>query len=124
MLLRLVIFDLDGVLCGYDVGRRVEILARIAGREPEAVREALWGSGFEDGADSGVYPTAASYLEAFRERLGYPLTLAQWIAARREAMTPDAEVLDLARRVREETGIAVLTNNAVRNVALNRGRRS
>lgn len=111
MPLRLVLFDLDGVLCRYDVGRRVEALARLAGRRPEAVHAELWGSGFEDDADAGLYPTPEAYLEAFAARLGYPISREQWIAARRAGMSPHWDVLALAERLKREVTIGVLTNN-------------
>lgn len=111
MLPRLLIFDMDGVLCRYDVGVRVEALARMAGRAPKAVHAALWGSGFEDDADAGLYETAEQYLEAFRERLGYRLTVEEWIAARRAGMQPDKSVLTLVERLKSRAEIAILTNN-------------
>lgn len=111
MPLRLVLFDLDGVLCRYDVGRRVAALARLAGRRPEAVHAELWGSGFEDDADGGLYPTPEAYLEAFAARLRYPISREQWIAARRAGMSPYWDVLALAERLRQVVAIGVLTNN-------------
>ncbi|MBC8037465.1 MAG: HAD-IA family hydrolase [Rhizobiales bacterium] len=108
---RLVIFDLDDVLCRYDLGRRLRALSRISGKTPRDIRAAIWDSGFEDDSDAGGYPDPASYLGEFGRRLGHPITCSEWIAARREAMIPYPQVLDLARRIGETARIAIYTNN-------------
>jgi HAD superfamily hydrolase (TIGR01509 family) len=111
MVLRLVIFDMDGVLCGYDRGIRLAALARASGRPAEAIEAAIWGSGFEEAADSGRYRGGAQYLAAFNEHLGFPLPRDQWIAARRQGMTASRDVLDLVRAVRRGCAVALLSNN-------------
>src|SRR5689334_17762106 len=90
---RAVIFDMDGVLCRYDLENRLAALAGLSGRSPEDVKQSIWGSGFEEDADSGRYADGAAYLKAFGERLGHAISAAEWIAARRASMTPDPEVL-------------------------------
>jgi len=110
MSLEAVVFDMDDVLCRYDLRGRQERLAALAGSTAEAVHEAIWASGFEDAADAGAMD-AGGYLAAFGERLGYPLTGEQWLAARRQAMHPTAAILDLARALKPRVTIAVLTNN-------------
>ena len=108
---RLVIFDLDDVLCRYDLGTRLRALSRLCGRTPRDIRAAVWDSGFEDESDSGGYPHSQDYLAEFGRRIGHPITCAEWIAARREAMTPTPEVLELARRIGERARLAIFTNN-------------
>lgn len=108
---RLVIFDMDDVLCRYDLGPRLRALSRISGKTPRDIRAAIWGSGFEDDSDAGGYPDPANYLAEFGRRLGHPITCAEWIAARREAMTPSPEVLELARHIGEKARVAIYTNN-------------
>lgn len=108
---RLVIFDLDDVLCHYDLGQRLRALSRISGKRPRDIRAAIWDSGFEDDSDAGGYPDPAQYLAEFGRRIGHPITRGEWIAARREAMTPSPEVLDLARRIGETARMAIYTNN-------------
>jgi glucose-1-phosphatase len=110
--IRLVVFDMDDVLCRYDRPRRVALLAALAGKSPAAVRDAIWGSGFEDCSDAGALD-AARYLREFGARIGYPLTLAQWIDARRASMTPDAAMLALAAEVKRTADVALLTNNGL-----------
>ena len=61
-----VIFDMDDVLCRYDLGRRLRALSRITGKMPRDIRAAIWDSGFEDAADSGGYPDPDHYLDRIR----------------------------------------------------------
>lgn len=110
MKIEAVVFDMDDVLCRYDLKGRQAELARLAGSTPEAVHAAIWASGFEDSADAGAFD-GPSYLAAFGQRLGYPLSRDQWLAARAAAMHPDERMLDLVRRLKSRVGIAVLTNN-------------
>lgn len=106
-----VIFDMDDVLCRYDLGRRLRVLARITGRMPRDIRAAIWDSGFEDEADTGGYPDPGHYLSEFGRRIGYPITREEWVAARREAMQPWPAMLELAARIGEQARIAIFSNN-------------
>lgn len=106
-----VIFDMDDVLCRYDLGRRLRALARITGQMPRDIRAAIWDSGFEDAADTGSYPDPDEYLGEFARRLGYPLTRAQWVEARREAMQPWPDMLALAKSIGAQARIAIYSNN-------------
>ena len=108
---RLVIFDMDDVLCHYDLGRRLRALAQISGKTPRDIRAAIWDSGFEDDADSGGYPDANVYLAEFSYRIGHPVTRQQWIAARRESMIPSSDVLALAEAIGKVSRLAIYTNN-------------
>jgi len=106
-----VIFDMDDVLCRYDLGRRLRVLSRLSGRMPRDIRAAIWDSGFEDEADTGVYPDPEDYLKEFGQRLGYPISRDEWVAARRDAMTPWPEMLTLARAIGSEARLAIYSNN-------------
>jgi glucose-1-phosphatase len=108
---RLVIFDMDDVLCHYDLGRRLRALSQRSGKTPRDIRAAIWDSGFEEDADSGGYPDADVYLSEFSQRIGYPISKAEWIAARRESMIPSADVLALAKTIGRVSRIAIYTNN-------------
>jgi HAD superfamily hydrolase (TIGR01509 family) len=108
--IRLVIFDMDGVLDRYDLGARLDRLAAATGKSANAIHAAIWKSGFEDAADAGKF-SAEEYLKGFGERVGAPISRAAWIAARRAAMHPDLDVLEVAQRLKQRAGIAVLTNN-------------
>lgn len=105
-----VLFDMNDVLVRYRKDARIAHLARIARLESAAVEAAIWGSGFEDSGDSGAMD-ADGYLEGFGERLGVPLTEAEWTAALAAAVTPITETLALAAAIHPRARVAVLTNN-------------
>jgi FMN phosphatase YigB (HAD superfamily) len=105
-----VVFDMDDVLCRYRIERRLARLAEWSGKTPDEVHAAIWRSGFEDAAERGDW-AADDYLREFGRRIGYPLTLAQWVEARRIAVEPDEAVLEVARRVARRLVVAMLTNN-------------
>lgn len=107
-----VVFDMDGVLCRYRIERRLALLASWSGRSAEAIRAAIWGSGFEDQAERGLV-SADDYLTGFGERMGYPLSAAQWVEARRVAIEPDTAVLALARALGRTRPVGVFTNNGL-----------
>lgn len=108
--LKLVLFDMDNVLCDYDRGERVRCLAELAGTTSDAVYKAIWESGFEFLGDSGALD-AADYLQGFGQHIGYPLSLEEWVEARRRSMKANSAMLEVADRLRETVDIAVLTNN-------------
>lgn len=108
--IKLVLFDMDNVLCDYDRAKRVAYLAELARTTSEAVHTAIWDSGFELLGDSGTLD-AVDYLRGFGERIGYPLSLEAWVEARRRSMRADRAMLKIAARLRETVDIAVLTNN-------------
>ena len=105
-----VVFDMDGVLCHYRIERRLALLASWSGRSPDAIHAAIWRSGFEDQAERGVV-SADDYLKGFGERMGYPLSAAQWVEARKAAMEPDLPVLSLARQLSSDRRVGMFTNN-------------
>jgi glucose-1-phosphatase len=105
-----IVFDLDGVLCDYRIERRLALLASWSGRSADAIHAAIWGSGFEDEAERGLL-SADDYLKGFGERMGYPLTAAQWVEARRVSMAPDPAVLALARQLATARPVGMFTNN-------------
>jgi glucose-1-phosphatase len=107
----LVIFDMDDVLCHYDLGRRLRYLASLADTTARDVRTALWDSGFEEAADAGGFPDPDIYLAEFGKRLGYPITETEWVEARRHAMTANTEVLVIAALLKSQTEVAIYTNN-------------
>jgi putative hydrolase of the HAD superfamily len=106
-----VIFDMDDVLCRYDLGRRLRALSRITGKMPRDIRAAIWDSGFEDQADSGGYPDPDHYLSEFGRRLGHEISRAEWVAARRDSMQPWPDMLALAEKIGGQARIAIFSNN-------------
>jgi len=108
---RLVIFDMDDVLCHYDLGKRLRALSRLSGKTPRDIRAAIWDSGFEGDSDAGGYPDPDEYLAEFGRRIGHALTKAEWIEARRQSMTPSPDVLDLAQAIGRSARLAIYSNN-------------
>jgi len=108
---RLVIFDMDDVLCHYDLGKRLRALSRFSSKTPRDIRAAIWDSGFEGESDAGGYPDPEEYLAEFGRRIGHELTKAEWIDARRQSMTPSPEVLALARAIGRSARLAIYSNN-------------
>lgn len=104
------IFDMDDVLCTYDVGRRIEALAGLSGRSEAEIHAAIWQTDFLDRADRGDF-SADDYLGEFGRRLGCPLTRAEWVEARRLSMVPDQAMLDLVKELGQNHQLALLTNN-------------
>lgn len=105
-----VVFDMDGVLCHYRIERRLALLASWSGQSKDAIHAAIWSSGFEDEAERGVV-SADQYLRGFGERMGYPLSAAQWVEARRAAIEPNLAVLSLARQLSTHHPVGMFTNN-------------
>lgn len=108
--IKLVLFDMDNVLCDYDRAKRVACLAELAGTTSDFVHNAVWDSGFESLGDPGALD-AADYLRGFGERIGYPLSLDEWVEARRRSMQADHAMLKIVGCLRETVDVAILTNN-------------
>lgn len=111
MAISTLICDFDGVMSGYDVPCRLDVLAQMSGLSRDEVYGRLWLSGFEDEADSGFYPEPEDYLEQFGERLGTRITRAQWIEARRAAMQHWPGMHALVGSLTPGMRLALLTNN-------------
>jgi len=109
--IELVVFDVDGVLAHLDPARRLAQLSRFAGKSAEFLHQALYASDFERSAEAGSYVPGSEYLAELNRRIAGTLTRAQWIAARRAAMTPIPAALAIAQRLRDHVRVATLTNN-------------
>lgn len=106
-----VVFDMDEVLCHYRLDRRLARLAEWCGRTPDEIHAAIWRSGFENAAERGEWD-ADAYLAEFGARIGYPLSVAEWVEARRIAVEPNEAVLAEVRRLADHgLTVAMLTNN-------------
>ncbi len=105
-----VIFDMDGVLCRYHFDRRLARLSELTGVAPDVINDVIWKQGFDEEGDAGRY-SADEYLRLFCERIGAPLTKDEWLDARAVSIEPDREMLDLARGLKGEVTLSLLTNN-------------
>jgi putative hydrolase of the HAD superfamily len=107
----LVVFDMNDVVCRYDLSRRISVLSHYSGVGEDKVRARIWNSGFEDQSDGGRFPDRDGYLSEFCRRLEARITAAQWIEACRFSITPYMEVLGLAKDIGRGTRIALFSNN-------------
>ena len=110
-MIELVVFDMDGVLAELDRPRRLALLTEMTGKPPGFLQAAIWDSNVEPGAETGAYATGAEYLAEWNRRTGCRLTRAQWVRARREAMTVQHDTVRIAAALFDQCGIAMLTNN-------------
>lgn len=110
MPIKAIIFDMDDVLCAYEVSRRITRLAALSGRSAAHVKAAIWDGDYFARADRGEW-TAEQCLAEFGARLDFRLSRADWVMARREAMTPFDDMLALVSQLRSHVQIALLTNN-------------
>jgi len=106
----LVLFDVNGVLYGYDKPARVACLSRITGKAPAAIECAIWRSGFEDQGDAGAM-SAEEYLHRFGQHLGHALAVNEWAEALLASLAPIPPMLLLASRIGARAKLGVLTNN-------------
>ena len=98
--IEIAIFDLDDVLCRYDLGSRLRALSRISGKTPRDIRAALWDFGLRGRQPipgvtrrrRNISPNSAG-VSAIRS------ARAQWIEARRAAIAPWPDMLALTREI-------------------------
>lgn len=108
--IRSVLFDMDGVLYAYDFENRLKLLESALDVRAETIRAQVFDSGLERAGDVGDLDTDA-YIAAINEALSVDVTLRQWVAARKWAMAPAPQVIDMARELTNKVEIALLTNN-------------
>jgi hypothetical protein len=65
----------------------------------------IWTSGFEDEAEGGRFADGESYLAAFSQQLGKPVSRQQWIDARATAMNHWPVMHDLVGGLAGHTGL-------------------
>ena len=53
-----VVFDVGDVVCRFDPESRLHALARLTGRSPAEIQQAIWGSGLDHRADRGEIDAA------------------------------------------------------------------
>lgn len=107
----LFVFDMDGVIYDYDWRVRVADLVERTGRSVEEMRGAWWEVGREHQAEAGHHADGAAYLAAMNEAFGAALTVEDFVANRRAAMTVRPGVVAAVARAAELGQVSLLTNN-------------
>lgn len=107
----LYIFDMDDVLYDYDWRKRMARMTDLTGLSLSQMRDLWWNDEGEWAAEAGVFATPEAYLEAFQSAIGCSVAEADWVQARREAMTPRPEAIAAVARAAELGDVTLLTNN-------------
>ncbi|MBI5160986.1 MAG: HAD-IA family hydrolase [Micrococcales bacterium] len=107
----LFVFDLDDTLFDYDWRQRMAALTELTGHDLGELRRRWWNLEGEGRAEAGGYPDGAAYLAAANAALERSIGVADWLAARRSAMTPRPGALAAVARASELGRVSVLTNN-------------
>ena len=110
--LELLVLDVNGVLYTYDRQRRIDTLARLLDREPDAIEAAIFDSGLEDAADAGELGPE-EYLAAVGRALHVRFDRHAWRTALTEAVAPNDEVLTLLGRIVTPVEMVTLSNNGL-----------
>lgn len=110
--IRLALFDMDDVVYAYTRADRIAHLAAVTGLDPAFINDRVWSEGLEAAADGGAFPTPELYIGSWRDRLGYPLAVEDWVEARRRGMRLIPGTLAVIERlIAAGTVVGVLTNN-------------
>lgn len=108
----LYLFDFDKTLYAYDNRYRLPALARATGVTQYRLAKSWWAAGYETRAESGEWPDAESYLDAFAEVTGgRRLSLDEWADARRQAMTRNDVVVGALQDAARHGAASLLSNN-------------
>lgn len=110
MSVRVLLFDLGGVVCRFLPERRLAALAALAGVNAAEVSVRIWESGLDAAFDVGEY-RAEEMARAIRERLGIAASDTDIEEGWATAFEPDTEVLALIAAARDRYRTALLTDN-------------
>lgn len=109
--MRAVIFDLGGVVFHYSPEVRWRKFAALTGEAPIEVRKRLSDSGYSQSCDAGRLKGERAYAAGV-DLLGTRLSLERFCDIWVSVFTPNAEVIDIARKLKRRCSIALLTNNS------------
>ena len=113
MPIRLVIFDMDNVLYGYDHAYRLNALAAMTGKPAEEIDAVVFKGPEEKAAEAGTPRTAAEYLSQYQRLLGYPISRETWVKIRRDIMTEWPDMLSHVEAIKQNHEVVLLTNNGM-----------
>lgn len=108
--LRLVFFDLGGVVCQFLPERRLVAFASETQLGAEEIQHKLWDSGFSAACDAGRYSSSEMYTHIC-QRLGVSLPQREVHRLWTLAFEPNAEILTTVAAVRRHLPTGLLTNN-------------
>ncbi|MDX1401539.1 MAG: HAD family phosphatase [Kiloniellales bacterium] len=107
---RAVVFDLGGVLCGFDPPRRLAAISKATGLTQGDIKARIWDSGFDRECDEGRF-TLKEIFEEFPRRLGTDLPPEKVTSLYFAAFPEWPEVIALVDRLHPAIRRAILTNN-------------
>lgn len=102
---------MDDVLFDYDWRVRMNGLTELTGHDLPELRERWWHDDGEWAAEAGRFADADAYHAAFTRALGSDISVADWLANRRSAMTAWPESLAAVERAAQLGSVSLLTNN-------------
>ncbi len=109
---RLVLFDLGGVLFRYQPEVRWQAFSEQTDLAAEEVRRRLSSSGYAMACEQGRFRGNRAYREGIRA-LGSRMSMERFVQLWVSAFRPDEDVLDIARRVQDAgLAIAIFSNNS------------
>jgi putative hydrolase of the HAD superfamily len=108
--LRLVFFDLGGVVCHFVPARRLTAFAARTQLQVEEIQTVLWDSSFAAQCDAGQYTSTAMYAQIC-QRLGMSLPRHEVKRLWALAFELNAEVIAIATALRRHLPTGLLTNN-------------
>ncbi len=112
MSIRVVLFDLGGVLFRYQPEVRWQAFAEQTELTAEAARARLSASGWAMACDQGRYRGNRAYREGIKA-LGSRMSMERFVQLWVSAFRPDEAVLEIARRLQAAGfAIAIFTNNS------------
>ena len=109
---RLVLFDLGGVLFRYQPEVRWQAFSEQTDLAAEEVRRRLSSSGYAMACEQGRFRGNRAYREGIRA-LGSRMSMERFVQLWVSAFRPDEDVLDIARRLQDAgLAIAIFSNNS------------
>lgn len=109
---RLVLFDLGGVLFRYQPEVRWQAFSEQTDLPAEEVRRRLSSSGYAMACEQGRFRGNRAYREGIRA-LGSRMSMERFVQLWVSAFRPDEDVLDIARRLQSAgLAIAIFSNNS------------
>lgn len=108
--LRVVLFDLGGVICRFDPAGRLRAMSSATGLPEAWIREEIWESDFDAACERGEHSARDAH-RLFCERLGVSLARQELARLYATAFHPDDSVLAVVDALAPGLTRGLLTNN-------------